>query len=85
MRSAPIWACNIMVCAFRATGYRQIIEVHLLFPATTPVGEAHRLATLLGERLPVELAKPAEVVTHLESLEDHAEVHSQRHYTGRPE
>ena len=70
---------------FRTTGYRQIIEVHLLFPQATPVGEAHRLATLLEERLPVELAKPAEVVTHLESLEDHEEVHSQEHYTGRPE
>jgi cation diffusion facilitator family transporter len=70
---------------FRTTGYRQIIEVHLLFPHATPVGEAHRLATALEERLPVELAIPAEVVTHLESLEDHEAVHSQSHYVGRPE
>jgi cation diffusion facilitator family transporter len=70
---------------FRTTGYRQIIEVHLLFPHATPVGEAHRVATTLEERLPVELAKPAEVITHLESLEDHEAVHSQEHYTGRPE
>ncbi len=70
---------------YRTTGYRQIIEVHLLFPHATPVGEAHRLATLLEERLPVELARPAEVITHLESLEDHEDVHSQEHYTGRPE
>ncbi len=70
---------------FRTTGYRQIIEVHLLFPHATPVGEAHRLATALEERLPVELAKRAEVITHLESLEDHEAVHSQEHYTGRPE
>src|SRR5579863_6989334 len=70
---------------FRTTGYRQIIEVHLLFPHATPVGEAHRLATALEERLPVELASPAEVVTHLESLEDHEAVHSQAHYVGRPE
>jgi cation diffusion facilitator family transporter len=70
---------------FRTTGYRQIIEVHLLFPHATPVGEAHRLATAIEERLPIELAIPAEVVTHLESLEDHAAVHSQHHYTGRPE
>jgi cation diffusion facilitator family transporter len=70
---------------FRATGHRQIIEVHLLFPHATPVGEAHRLATALEERLPVELAKRAEVITHLESLEDHEAVHSQEHYTGRPE
>jgi hypothetical protein len=42
------------------------------------------LATALEERLPVELAKPAEVITHLESLEDHEHVHSIEHYTGRP-
>jgi len=70
---------------YRATGYRQIIEVHLLFPHATAVGEAHRLATVLEERLPVELGKPAEVITHLESLEDHENVHSTEHYTGRPE
>lgn len=70
---------------FRTTGYRQIIEVHLLFPHATPVGEAHRLATILEEQLPRELGIPAEVITHLESLEDHAEVHSAEHYTGKPE
>jgi cation diffusion facilitator family transporter len=70
---------------FRTTGYRQIIEVHLLFPRLTPVSEAHRMATILEERLPVELGMPAEVVTHLESLEDHADVHHGEHYTGRPE
>ena len=70
---------------YRTTGYRQIIEVHLLFPHATEVGEAHRLATALEERLPAELGKPAEVITHLESLEDHEHVHSTEHYTGRPE
>ena len=70
---------------FRTTGYRQLIEVHLLFPHSLPVGEAHRLATALEERLPVELAKRAEVITHLESIDDHGAVHSQEHYTGRPE
>ena len=70
---------------YRTTGYRQIIEIHLLFPHATPVGEAHRLATALEERLPAELGKPAEVITHLESLEDHEDVHAIGHYTGRPE
>jgi len=70
---------------FRTTGYRQIIEVHLLFPHLTSVREAHRLATILEERLPAELGMPAEVMTHLESLEDHADVHSEQHYTGKPE
>jgi cation diffusion facilitator family transporter len=70
---------------FRTTGYRQIIEVHLLFPHLTPVGEAHRLATILEEELPKKLGIPAEVITHLESQDDHAAVHSTEHYTGKPE
>ena len=70
---------------WRATGYRELIEVHLLFPHATSVGEAHRLATLLEERLAKELGKPAEVITHLESLEDHEDVHTTAHYTGRPD
>ena len=70
---------------FRTTGYRQIIEVHLLFPSLTSVSEAHRLATILEERLPDGLGMPAEVITHLESLEDHADVHQEEHYTGKPE
>ena len=70
---------------FRTTGYRQIIEVHLLFPRLTSVSEAHRLATILEERLPAELGMPAEVITHLEPLEDHADVHREQHYTGKPE
>lgn len=70
---------------FRTTGHRQIIEVHLLFPHLTSITEAHRLATILEERLPAELRVPAEVVTHLESLEDHARVHREQHYTGKPE
>jgi cation diffusion facilitator family transporter len=70
---------------FRTTGYRQIIEVHLLFPRLTSVSEAHRLATILEERLAAELGMPAEVTTHIESLEDHADVHREQHYTGKPD
>jgi len=70
---------------FRTTGYRQIVEVHLLFPWNTPVGEAHRQATLVEERLAETLGVPATVTTHLESSEDHSQVHSHAHYTGRPE
>jgi len=64
---------------FRPTGYREIIEVHLLFPHQMPVGEAPRLATILDERLRGQLPVPAEVITHLESLEDHVGVHSGEH------
>lgn len=70
---------------FRTTGYRQMIEVHLLFPQTMALGEAHGLATRVEERLPIDLGMPSEVITHLESLEDHAQVHHVQHYTGRPD
>jgi len=60
---------------FRSTGHRQMVEVHLLFPE----------ATTLEERLPIELGTPTEVVTHLESLEDHSAVHRHDHYTGKPQ
>lgn len=70
---------------FRTTGYRQMIEIHLLFPRIMPLGDAHRLATIVEERLAMDLAMPAEVITHLESLEDHDEVHLVQHYTGRPD
>ena len=69
---------------FRTTGYRQLVEVHLLFPATILLTDAHRLATLVEERLPKELSMPAEVITHLETEHDHEQVHSEQHYTGLP-
>ncbi len=70
---------------FRTTGYRQIVEIHLLFPYDMPLGEAHRQATLIEERLAEGLGVPATVTTHLESREDHSKVHSHAHYTGRPD
>ncbi len=70
---------------FRTTGYRQIVEVHLLFPDAMKLGDAHRLATIVEERLANDLEMPAEVITHLESRDDHAEVHHVEHYTGRPD
>lgn len=69
---------------FRSTGYRLMVELHLLFPSNCKLGEAHRVATLLEERLPEALGQPAEVITHLESIEDHDKVHSEEHYTGTP-
>ncbi len=67
---------------FRSTGYRILVEVHLLFPYGEAVGEAHRAATEIEERLPRGLGFPIEVVTHLEALEDHERVHGERHFTG---
>jgi cation diffusion facilitator family transporter len=69
---------------FRSTGHRLLVEVHLLFAGSETVAEAHRLATLLEERLAETLGQPAEVVTHLEAQDDHEAVHRALHYTGKP-
>lgn len=60
---------------FRFTGQRLLVQVHLLFPYDTPIGEAHRRATLLEKRLALGTGLPTEVETHLEALEDHSSVH----------
>ncbi len=50
---------------FRTTGYRQIIEVHLLFPRLTSVSEAHASAIILQVSLPPELRMRSEGMTPL--------------------
>jgi cation diffusion facilitator family transporter len=69
---------------FRSSGYRLFVELHLLFPYEMSLGEAHRLATQIEERLPHEIGLPMEVITHLEALEDHGAAHRDEHYTGKP-
>jgi cation diffusion facilitator family transporter len=65
---------------YRSTGQRLIVHVHLLFPFATSVGEAHRQATEIEQRVSSSLDSPAEIVTHLESAEDHSEVHERGHH-----
>ena len=48
-------------------------------------GEVAMSRSFALPHLPVELHKPAEVITHLESLEDHEPVHTTEHHTGKPE
>jgi len=69
---------------YRSTGYRTMVEVHLLFPFEMPLGDAHRLATRVEETVAARLDFPAEITTHLEAVEDHASVHHQPHYKGKP-
>ncbi|MCP5117019.1 MAG: cation transporter [bacterium] len=64
---------------YRNAGHRLIVHVHLLFPFHTELGAAHRVATEVEDRLPTLLGTPAEVVTHLESAEDHSLVHHSLH------
>lgn len=62
----------------RSTGKRILGAAHLLFPASMTIGEAHRIATRIEDRLEREFGQPIELNTHLESLEDHTAVHAQR-------
>ena len=61
---------------FRHTGKSIRVDLHLLFPYDTPVGEAHRLATVIEQRIAGALDAPATVTTHLEAQEDHDPVHA---------
>jgi cation diffusion facilitator family transporter len=63
----------------RSTGYRILVEVHLLFPFAITLGEGHRRATVLEGRLAEALGDEVEVVTHLESAEDHSDIHGGAH------
>jgi cation diffusion facilitator family transporter len=63
----------------RHTGQRLIVDVHLLLPFDMPLGEAHRAATRIEKRLDELTDGAIEVVTHLEALEDHGDVHRRAH------
>ncbi|UCF35860.1 MAG: cation transporter [Acidobacteriota bacterium] len=64
---------------FRDLGHRLSIELHLLFPYGWPLGEAHRIATDVEDRIQSSLDRPTDVVTHLEAVEDHGKVHPEEH------
>jgi len=69
---------------FRHSGYRLRIELHLLFPFKTPLGEAHSIATRVERGIQEALGQPSEVVTHLESQEDHGAIHQSGHRSRLP-
>jgi cation diffusion facilitator family transporter len=54
------------------------VEVHLLFPQSTTIGEAHRIATSIEHTVAAELQPQGYVTTHLEAIEDHQRVHAPR-------
>ena len=53
------------------------VEVHLLFPQSMPIGEAHRIATRIELAVAGSLDLQGYVTTHLESIEDHDRVHAE--------
>ena len=60
----------------RNLGHTYWVEVHLLFPQSTPIGEAHRVATAIENAVAGALEPQGYVTTHLEAIEDHDHVHS---------
>lgn len=60
---------------FRETGGRLLVELHLLFPGQQTIGESHAVATRIETALGAAHDRRVDVVTHLESLEDHDGVH----------
>ena len=59
----------------RNLGDAHWVEVHLLFPESTPLAAAHRTATAIEGDIERSLSSRAYVSTHLESATDHDELH----------
>ncbi|RMH80520.1 MAG: cation transporter [Calditrichaeota bacterium] len=59
----------------RNAGNRLIVDVHLLFPQETSISRAHELATRIERLIMNELPMQVEVITHLEPIEGHDEIH----------
>ena len=64
----------------RNAGNTNWVEFHLLFPKDTSLESAHALATKIEERIQRDSTMRTEVISHLETLEDHHEVHSRGHF-----
>jgi len=65
---------------YRNAGNTLWVEFHLLFAKGTPLESAHKIATSIEEGIERELPSRTEVITHLETIEDHEEVHARSHF-----
>lgn len=64
----------------RNAGDTTWVEFHLLFPKGTSLESAHSVATKIEERIQHHSTMRTEVISHLETLEDHHEVHPSGHF-----
>jgi cation diffusion facilitator family transporter len=64
----------------RNAGNTNWVEFHLLFPKGTSLESAHALATRIEERIQQDSTMRTEVISHLETLENHREVHRRDHF-----
>ena len=59
----------------RNAGNRVLVEFHLLFPEDIPIVVAHEQATIIENEMRQAFPGQLEVLTHLEPLAEHDEVH----------
>jgi divalent metal cation (Fe/Co/Zn/Cd) transporter len=64
----------------RNAGDTTWVEFHLLFPKATSLETAHALATKIEEKIQQDSKMKTEVISHLETLEDHQKVHHRGHF-----
>jgi cation diffusion facilitator family transporter len=64
----------------RNAGNTNWVEFHLLFPKDTSLESAHSLATKIEERIQQNSTMRTEVISHLETLENHHEIHRRGHF-----
>lgn len=64
---------------YRESGDSVWIEFHLLFPKGTLLEEAHQSATEVESILKNSISSSVNVVTHLEPIEKHDEIHREHH------
>lgn len=59
----------------RNSGNRVLVEFHLLFPDNIPIAQAHEQATVIEHDMRKAFPGQLEVISHLEPLTDHDQVH----------
>jgi cation diffusion facilitator family transporter len=64
----------------RNAGNTMWVEFHLLFAKGVPLDSAHEIATQIEERIEKEFPIRTEVISHLETIEDHQQVHARSHF-----
>jgi|WetSurMetagenome_2_1015567.scaffolds.fasta_scaffold225077_1 cation diffusion facilitator family transporter len=60
----------------RHTGNKLLVEVHLLFSNSVTITQAHDIATRIEGAIHSSFPIPTEVMSHLEPMEGHDEIHS---------
>ena len=64
---------------YRESGNVLWLEFHLLFPKGTLLEDSHKIATEMEMKLKMDLNANVNVITHLEPLEMHDEIHTETH------